>query len=635
MTDLIRAAAVHAARIRAFADPVLAVMVALSALSVPWFLNGPGDRITSWTAQVALDALMVWFAARLYSLDRDQPHKRRFWLSIVAGSGLSTVGDAYQTVLTAVSPTDAGGSQVQGALVGVGMFVVLITTLTYPLGGTGRQRLRQWLDAATMLAAVAVFLWYYLLAGQLNEPGDRVSAAAVSAVLLLVTFGLLKLIFSHTAPFTRAAGTVAIIGVAGTGFGVPLGAALAQRSDPPLLILAQLLPCVLIPMGLRLQALQMRARRGRPPVVTRRGFSRLPYAAVAATQILLVVALANASPDLRVWGVSAGVVVITALVLGRQLVAFGDNERLVTELDGSMRQLSEQKEWFSALVQHAFDITLVTGAGGAVRYASPAVARVLGVPATRLASGSLEAWVYPDDRATLRGLADRLAAAPGTEAGVELRLRHADGSYRWLHLIGTDLSGNPNVRGVVWNARDVTEARALRERLLHRATHDPLTGLANRALLEQQVHTADPDTGLGVLLLDLDGFKQVNDVHGHQAGDQVLVTVAQRLTALLGTTGTVARLGGDEFAVVLPGSGAAEAEALGARIAAEVDVPIRIGDPRTGGTLVHVGASVGVAVGSPADASHLLHIADLAMYRTKSDRKASVDALSAGAAAGR
>jgi predicted signal transduction protein with EAL and GGDEF domain len=77
-----------------------------------------------------------------------------------------------------------------------------------------------------------------------------------------------------------------------------------------------------------------------------------------------------------------------------------------------------------------------------------------------------------------------------------------------MHLIGTDLTGNRNVRGTVWNARDVTEAKRLRDELRHQATHDPLTGLANRALLEQRLREADAANPVGVLLLDLDGLNK-------------------------------------------------------------------------------------------------------------------------------
>src|SRR5690606_13352702 len=126
---------------------------------------------------------------------------------------------------------------------------------------------------------------------------------------------------------------------------------------------------------------------------------------------------------------------------------------------------------------------------------------------------------------------------------------------------------------------------------------------------------APPAAPVAVLLIDLDGFKPINDRHGHQAGDQVLVAVARRLDGLLDGHGLAARLGGDEFAVVLPAAGPDPA-ALARRITEAVAEPI----PVPGGP-VTVGASVGVAVGLPHDADRILRDADVEMYRTKATRK--------------
>jgi diguanylate cyclase (GGDEF)-like protein len=225
--------------------------------------------------------------------------------------------------------------------------------------------------------------------------------------------------------------------------------------------------------------------------------------------------------------------------------------------------------------------------------------------------------VHPDDLRQLRSLARRMRESPGINAEADIRLRHADGSYRWIQLIGTDLRGNGSVRGVVWNGRDITDSRRLADELRHQATHDPLTGLPNRALLEHRLDAAAADDRIAILLLDLDGFKQVNDVHGHHAGDQVLITVAERLTAVVGEAGMAARLGGDEFAVLLPGADESTAGKLTAWIEAAVAEPITL----AGGAEVGVGTSVGVAAGVREDAERILRDADAAMYRSKLSRR--------------
>jgi diguanylate cyclase (GGDEF)-like protein len=168
------------------------------------------------------------------------------------------------------------------------------------------------------------------------------------------------------------------------------------------------------------------------------------------------------------------------------------------------------------------------------------------------------------------------------------------------------------VRGIVYNARDITEARQLQEELRHRATHDGLTGLANRGLLAERLAALPADGPAGVLVLDLNGFKQINDRYGHHAGDELLVTVATRLTALLRPGDVAARLGGDEFAVLLPGAGEARAQDTANKVEAALSEPLTVA-----GTQMRIGVSVGAATGAPRDAAGLLRAADAAMYLRK------------------
>jgi diguanylate cyclase (GGDEF)-like protein/PAS domain S-box-containing protein len=528
------------------------------------------------------------------------------------GTGvLCAVGDTYQTILAVLHLSGHQPSSVQTAFVVAGMLVAVVAMLCHPLGGAGRQRLRLWLDAATVLAAVAVFLWYFVLAAVVTDgdPAELVGAVVTSAVMLLIAVGLLKLLLSGTAPFARGPGVLAAAGVTGTAIAASTVTLVTGTSDPGVIYVSQLLPCLLMPVGMRWQELRTRHRGAAAAGSGRRRSSRLPYLAVVAVQLLLAVALTSRAGGPQVWGVAVGAVLITGLVLTRQAAAFTDNERLLTEID-------QQREWFESVVQHSSDLTLVVGADGTVRFATPAARRILGADPQELIGTVLSERVRPEDRHLLADLVDRIAASPGVDADAQLRLRHTDGSYRWLQVVGVDLTGTPSVAAIVFNARDVTEARRLHEELRHQATHDPLTGLANRSLLEQRLAaTTGP---VSVLLVDLDGFKPVNDRYGHHAGDQVLITVAERLTRQTGGPGLAVRLGGDEFAVLLPGASVAQAQDRAALITAAVGEPIRL----TASVEVTVGASVGVAGGTAAGAGQLLRDADAAMYRVKASRKA-------------
>jgi diguanylate cyclase (GGDEF)-like protein/PAS domain S-box-containing protein len=170
--------------------------------------------------------------------------------------------------------------------------------------------------------------------------------------------------------------------------------------------------------------------------------------------------------------------------------------------------------------------------------------------------------------------------------------------------------------GLVVTFRDVTALRHAEERLAFAATHDPLTGLANRPLLIDRLELAlsRRQGALAVVFVDLDGFKAVNDRHGHQVGDETLVRVAQAIEAAVRPADTVARLGGDEFVVVADDLGPSEAESLAKRLTAAV------GDVRVGA--LGLEASVGIATARPDDtADALLRRADAAMYAQKASAR--------------
>ncbi|MEU0558038.1 GGDEF domain-containing protein [Dactylosporangium sp. NPDC006015] len=474
-------------------DPALLGLAGLALVVPVWFLAGPGGGAVSWGIQAALDVSIVVFARQLQAHGGTDRHRRRFWRAMAVAGLLCAVGDGTQTVVMVADP-GAAVSIVQSLCVVCAMTLMAVVMLRHPLGDGGRQRMRLWLDAGAVLIGVAVFLWYFSIGAELDSPrlGDRLAAAAGAVVMLVIVLGVLKLILSGTAPFTRQAGIAGCVGVGGTAVGTSVAAILTGATDARIEAVASLLPCILTVASLRVQGIQQRRPAGHAEARQRR-FSVMPYVAVVATELLGIVALHVAGADARTWGVAVGIVVITAVVLTRQLIAFHDNDRLLTDLDRSMLELQR-----------------------------------------------------------------------------------------------------------------------LHDALRHQATHDALTGLANRALLTERLAAIDTAAQLSVLVIDLDGFKQVNDVHGHHAGDVLLVEVARRLEAAAGPDALVARLGGDEFALLLPGVDADAAHHRAASISAAITLPCHLP-----GTVVHVGASIGVATGTPADADALLRRADAEMYRRK------------------
>jgi diguanylate cyclase (GGDEF)-like protein len=210
----------------------------------------------------------------------------------------------------------------------------------------------------------------------------------------------------------------------------------------------------------------------------------------------------------------------------------------------------------------------------------------------------------------------------------DLMLRHRDDAkFKQFHSQLSDgrciaITAQPMPDGgTVTTHQDITEQRRSEAKIAHMALHDPLTGLPNRAFLNEQLGHALPRAKRGeilaVHLLDLDRFKSVNDTLGHHAGDKLLNLVAERLQFVARETDTVARMGGDEFAIVQVGiAQPSDATSLALRVIAEVSKPYDIDDHQ-----VIIGTSVGIAVG-PEDgleADVLLRKADLALYRAKAD----------------
>ena len=187
-----------------------------------------------------------------------------------------------------------------------------------------------------------------------------------------------------------------------------------------------------------------------------------------------------------------------------------------------------------------------------------------------------------------------------------------------------NLSGDPDVGGMVVNLTDITERKRVQDELAHQSLHDTLTGLANRPLFHDRVeHAVRRSTRTGdsvaVILLDIDGFKSINDSLGHEAGDAVLLEVTQRLVRMFRATDTVARLGGDEFAMLVEDSHDAldGATVMADRIVQALAMPLTFRQQS-----IVPSASLGIAVGtSTSSASSLLRDADVAMYRAKTTRR--------------
>lgn len=609
VVDLVHRAGAAPPEPRYTRDPVLAGLTLTAACATAWVLLGPGGFTATWLVQIALDVVFIIGCARVARL-AGPGSARRFWRAMSLGGVMFALADTYQTLVTLhASAATPANSTVQTILVACGVACVVWVMLTHPLDVTDQERLRLWLDSATIMVAVAVFAWTLVV--NTGRAGDIATGLLGAGLMLVCAFGVVKLLLSGTAPFTLRAGIIGGFAAALIGVGTSLNPLLSHTGHPQLVTVARLLPCVLMAATPRVQELQMRAQQG-SPARRRRPYSRIPYVAVAATQILVLSVFLGEGLSSREWGMLAGFSVITTLVVVRQLIAFHDNSRL-------LGRLSRQEERFRSLVQHASDITLVIDAQGLIQYVSPALYRVLRIPPDQATGTQVLKWIHPNDLSAARDMMGGLLADRDRSVAVQVRSRDQDSTWRWLEVIGTNLLDNPSVGGIVLNARDVTESRQLHERLHHDANHDPLTQLANRALFAERLRLVSLATPSGtspgevaVIAIDLNKFKHINDTLGHHVGDGLLIAVAERLRPCVRPADTVARLGGDEFAVLLPNTSRSGAHTVLQRIGQAFAEPAEID-----GHTVPISASLGLAVGSPHQTPDLLREADAAMYAEK------------------
>ena len=292
----------------------------------------------------------------------------------------------------------------------------------------------------------------------------------------------------------------------------------------------------------------------------------------------------------------------------------------VTEEHRMIREVSR----FQYLFQNANDLVAVIDESGQIRYSSPSTARVLGYPAGWKNPGGVLAIVHPDDLGDAAGALTALLDGAAETAPFIVRARTFTGTWRHLECVGVNLLEEPAVRGIVITARDATDRVRLAEELAHRASHDELTDLPSRRLLETRLSEAlrrssEDGTRVGVCFIDLDGFKQINDTLGHAAGDELLVDVARRIQDAIRCGGDMAaRVGGDEFVVVLdPITTPDEALTVARRLRDSV--------ASAGTRFVEFGASVGLAISEPTDTpSSMLRRADHALYYAKQTHDSSI-----------
>ncbi len=302
--------------------------------------------------------------------------------------------------------------------------------------------------------------------------------------------------------------------------------------------------------------------------------------------------------------------------LRRRLV---DLEEARSRLERAEAALRESEGRYRVVVEHAND-GIVVAQEGIIKFVNRKVTEVSGYSKHELLSRPFAEFIHPEDREVVVmrhqiGMQGR----PGPGLIYPVRVISRSGAVVWVEInpVAMTWEGAPATLSLL---SDITERKRAERTIMHLAYHDALTGLPNRMLFNDRLsvalsHAERNRTKIGLLLLDLDGFKEINDTYGHTVGDELLRRTGDRVRALLRKADTVARMGGDEFMLLLPSiSRLEDTSGIADKVLEAIAQPV----PLTGRVL-HITASVGSAVfpDDGEDVDTLMRNVDQAMYRAK------------------
>jgi diguanylate cyclase (GGDEF)-like protein/PAS domain S-box-containing protein len=565
-------------------------------------------------------ALLAIVAARA----TPHPAARRTWRFFAAALVTYGVGDAFDAYyeIAGLSPFPSLADLFYLAFFPVLFAGVLIALRASSLRVSWRRLL---LDSAILVLGFGTFFWFFVISPAAAASEEELARFVLTQAyigldcLMLMAIGVLLMNSSHC-PLRRM--TLALLTA---GFGLMFLADIVWATSavtddyiPGDFADVLYLACYVGLAG----AAQVQIRdKSRPERQKASGGGALTqaiaYSGLGLSFFVLVYYAADEAQS-PVTVMTVSIFVLAILVMARQGVILRDDAE---ERQRKAVDLVEAR--FASLIRNASDVIMIVDADGRIEYASPAVQRTFGLWQDDLVGRRLADVWREADRERIGAFLAEVTSTHGVSIGpVELSVGTKTRRFI-VECVGSNLLDDPAVKGLALNLRDVTDRKALEDQLRQLAFHDPLTLLANRSLFRNRVEHAlalsrRTDERLAVLMIDLDNFKYVNDSLGHDAGDRLLQTAAQRLVKCTRAADTVARLGGDEFAVLLEGVSTIElAERIAASVTDAFQTPITID-----GTDMAVTASVGVALSDPGDDTELvLRNADIAMYNAKATGK--------------
>ena len=568
----------------------------------------------------AASAVIAWRVSASPGLP---PRQRAAWRLIVLASATTFIADALWTFVENIQ----GQNPANSLLANFGYLVyyplMLASLMLFPQALRSRKdALKFGLDVATVVVTGGMAVWQFIISPLLiSHDASRVAfvlALAYPVGDMLILLGVATVLMRCPRGPRRVPLMVLAASVVAAIVGDTVWAQLSlsgsfqagQMQDVPYIIQYVLFAVSVTAERRRL----VRGAETEDPSSSSERMTALPYAAVFIGYALLI-SVTWEHLTIELLPLVLGAVILTVLVIARQIIAVSENVRL-----GRERAVLIGERRFKSLIQHASDVVSIIDDKGRMLFASPSMEPTFGYSTLAMVGDSVLKVIHPDDLPDVKRSLKFVMSNPDQIVTARWRMRRSDGEWAQTDNTLTNLLSDENIRGLVLTTRDVSARVSLEARLTHEAFHDPLTGLANRVLFhnlaEEALARPRAETGIvAVLFIDLDEFKDINDSYGHGFGDSLLKAAAQRLVSGLRPEDTAARLGGDEFAVLCNDpQGKVDANALANRLALLFHSPFSVE-----GRQVAVTASVGVAVALRDETTEeLLRNADLAMYVAKS-----------------
>jgi diguanylate cyclase (GGDEF)-like protein/PAS domain S-box-containing protein len=595
--------------------------------AVAMLVHWPGDATRASALNVAyllIGAPTLW---ALFEASRDprvDVQSRTAWRALRLAVGCWWIGDAVWAIIALTTGARPSLSIADAAY--MAFFPIALHALArFPgLGPTTAERWRVQLDA--VIAALMMGTLFYYLA-PLEREADGARRWLADAVNVAYPLLDIMLLTAAVVLWSRQTDgkSVAIIRLLTAALAVKTGADLLYART--VISNARLITAItdsgwIAWYGvIALAAIKARDQTAAPMAAAAapRRMGWLPYLCIGVVGLLFL-DLVQGQAFAPARGVALSLLALLAAVLVRQAIVSRESHRLDRLAIGR-----DAEHRLAALVHHASDLIMVVDTDTSIRFVSPSAERILGAPAEAMIGTNYLGLVHPDDHEPMQRLLGHLVQHPDVRETLVCRMEHGGGGWRWVEVVCTNHLTTERIHGLVINLRDVTERRELEGKLEWQAFHDPMTGLANRVLFSDRVSHAlarrsRMPVELGVLFIDLDHFKVVNDTFGHAAGDLLLREASRRIQGAVRTPDTVARLGGDEFAVLLEDASPLECHETGERLLGQLTRAFTVD-----GREVFTGASIGVTIAQPgATLDELVRDADVAMYVAKGEGRGRV-----------